>query len=229
MQESGKLITGESASLPRICKDDMRIDDIMCMAPVIPVMVIDDLEHAVPLSRALVTGGLRVLEITLRTPVAMDAIRAILAEVEGAVIGAGTVLAGSQLDQVAKTGCAFAVSPGFNASLLDAADGSPCPLLPGASTAAEVMQLLERGHKRQKFFPAEPAGGVPFLKSLASPLPEVRFCPTGGIGTANAQSYLALENVLCVGGSWVVPPAAVREQRWDEITRLARNAASLAE
>ena len=205
----------------------MTLDEIMRMAPVIPVIVIDDLAHAIPLTRALVKGGLRVLEITLRTPIAMDAIEAIQGEVEDAIVGAGTVLTPKQLEKVTALGCKFAVSPGFTPTLLDAAKGSPCPLLPGAATASEVMQLLDRGHDRLKFFPAETAGGVPFLKSLASPLPEAKFCPTGGIGSANAKSYLDLPNVLCVGGSWVVPKEAVTGDGWTQIEKLAKNASTL--
>lgn len=205
----------------------MNTDQIMQLCPVIPVMVIERLEDAVPLGRALVQGGLKVLEITLRTDVAVDAIRAIMGEVEGAVVGAGTVLSARQLDQVHDLGCAFAVSPGATDGLLDAATTEPVPLLPGASTASEVMKLLERGYSRQKFFPAGPAGGVPFLKSLGSPLPEAKFCPTGGVSLANAKDYLGLENVLCVGGSWVAPPKAVAEGAWDEIERLARDASQL--
>lgn len=206
----------------------MTLDQIMRTAPVIPVMMIDELDHAVPLARALVKGGLKVLEITLRTPVALDAIKAIIAEVEGAIVGAGTVLTPKQLDQVTALGCQFAVSPGFTPALLDAARPSPCPLLPGAASASEVMQLLERGMNRMKFFPAEAAGGAPFLKSIASPLPEAKFCPTGGIGPDNAKSYLALPNVLCVGGSWVVPKEAIVAGDWAKITDLATDAATIA-
>jgi len=205
----------------------MNTDQLMRAAPVIPVMVIDSLAAAVPLASALVEGGLRVLEITLRTDVAMDAMRAIIAEVPDAIVGAGTVLSPAQLEHVHAIGCRFAVSPGSTERLLDAADTIPCPLLPGASTASEVMRLLERGYTRQKFFPAEPAGGVPFLKSLASPLPEAFFCPTGGIGISNAKNYLGLINVLCVGGSWVAPAKAVADGAWGEITRLAAEAARL--
>ncbi|MEZ5932595.1 MAG: bifunctional 4-hydroxy-2-oxoglutarate aldolase/2-dehydro-3-deoxy-phosphogluconate aldolase [Alphaproteobacteria bacterium] len=206
----------------------MTLDDIMRTAPVIPVMMIDELEHAVPLAKALVAGGLKVLEITLRTPVALDAIRAIIAEVEGAIVGAGTVLTPQQLEHVAALRCKFAVSPGFTPSLLDAAQTSPCPLLPGAASASEVMQLLDNGHDHLKFFPAEAAGGVPFLKSLASPLPDARFCPTGGIGPNNAKSYLALPNVLCVGGSWVVPKDTIAAGDWARITELATDATTLS-
>ena len=205
----------------------MSLDQIMRAAPVIPVMMIDDLDHAVPLSRALVNGGLKVLEITLRTPVAMDAIKAIISEVDGAIVGAGTILTPKQLEDVAKLGCSFAVSPGFTPLLLDAAKSSPCPLLPGAATASEVMQLFDHGLNRLKFFPAEAAGGAPFLKSLASPLPEAKFCPTGGVGPWNAKTYLDLPNVLCVGGSWVVPKDAIAAGDWEKIEILAAEAAAL--
>ncbi len=205
----------------------MTLDQIMRTAPVIPVIMIDDLAHAVPLARALVKGGLKVLEITLRTPAAMNAIEAIIQDVEGAIVGAGTVLTPKQLEEVAALGCRFAVSPGFTPALLDAATASPCPLLPGAASASEVMELLERGHERLKFFPAEAAGGAPFLKSIASPLPAAKFCPTGGIGPENAARYLALANVLCVGGSWVVPKEAIAAGNWEQIERLAAEAVGL--
>lgn len=206
----------------------MTLDDIMRAAPVIPVMMIDDLAHAVPLARALAEGGLKVLEITLRTSAAVDAIKAIRSEVDGAIVGAGTVLTPKQLEEVTALGCAFAVSPGFTPALLDAATSSPCPLLPGAATASEVMQLLDHGHDHQKFFPAEAAGGASFLKSIASPLPAAKFCPTGGIGPKNAATYLALPNVLCVGGSWVVPKEAIAADEWARITELASEASTLA-
>ena len=201
-------------------------DALMRRAPVIPVIVIERLEHAVPMARALVAGGLEVLEITLRTPVAMEAMRAIIAEVEGAVVGAGTVRDPDQLAAVAKLGCTFAVSPGFTDRLLDAAADTPCALLPGAATAAEMMTLADRGFDRQKFFPAGPAGGPGYLKAIASPLPDIRFCPTGGISAATAHQYLALDNVLCVGGSWVVPKSALEIEDWTTISRLAREAAT---
>lgn len=201
-------------------------DDLMRRAPVIPVIVIEQLEHAVPMARALVAGGLEVLEITLRTSVAMEAIRAIIAEVEGAVVGAGTVRDPDQLAAVAKLGCTFAVSPGFTNRLLDAAADTSCVLLPGAATAAEMMTLADRGFDRQKFFPAGPAGGPGYLKAIASPLPDIRFCPTGGISAATAHEYLALDNVLCVGGSWVVPKSALQIEDWTTISRLAKEAAT---
>jgi 2-dehydro-3-deoxyphosphogluconate aldolase/(4S)-4-hydroxy-2-oxoglutarate aldolase len=202
------------------------VDTLMRRNAVIPVIVIDRTEQAVPLARALVAGGLDVLEITLRTPIAYEAMTAILAEVEGAIVGAGTVRDPEQLAAVGKLGCAFAVSPGFTERLLDAADDSPCPLLPGAATPSEMMRLADRGFDRQKFFPAGPAGGVEYLKAVASPLPDIRFCPTGGVNAANAPQYLSLENVLCVGGSWVLPKSALETGDWSTITRLAREAAA---
>ena len=199
-------------------------DQLLRRVPVIPVIVIEDAEKAVPLARALVKGGLDVLEITLRTPAAMDAMRAIIAEVEGAIVGAGTVRTAEQLDEVTKLGCAFAVSPGFTPRLLDAAEDSPCPLLPGAATAAEMLMLAERGFIHQKFFPAEPAGGTEYLKAIAGPLPDLRFCPTGGINAATAHNYLELPSVLCVGGSWVTPNSAIKINNWPDITRRAKEA-----
>ena len=200
---------------------------LLARSPVVPVLVIDSVATAVPLARALVAGGLPLLEITLRTAAALDVIRAIGEEVEGAVVGAGTVLTPDQLAAVERQGARFAVSPGATDKLLDAARDSAVPLLPGAATASEVMRLLERGHRQMKFFPAEPAGGIAYLKALASPLPEARFCPTGGIDAARARSYLALPNVICVGGSWVAPADAVRAGDWARITTLATEASAL--
>jgi len=195
--------------------------------PVVPVLVIEEVSAAVPLARALVAGGLPVLEITLRTPAALDVIRAIAGEVEGAVVGAGTVLSAAQYRGAAAAGSRFVVSPGATDAVLGAAAASTVPLLPGAATASEVMRLLEQGYRFLKFFPAAPAGGVAYLKALAAPLPEARFCPTGGIDAASAKDYLSLSNVVCVGGSWVAPAAAVAAGDWQEITRLARAAAAL--
>ena len=196
-------------------------------APVVPVMVIENLEDAVPLARALVKGGLPVLEITLRTKAARDCIKAIIAEVEGAIVGTGTVLTHEQLHLSDKLGCAFAVSPGASPMLMQAAKNFSVPLLPGAATASESMALLEQGYSLQKFFPAEPSGGAPYLASLASPLPQVRFCPTGGITPELAPSYLKLANVITLGGSWMAPKALVAAKKWDEVEKLARAAASL--
>lgn len=204
-----------------------KLESILQLAPVVPVVVIRDLAHAVPLARALVAGGTPAIEVTLRTPVALDAIRAIAAEVEGAQVGAGTVLTPRDLAAVARAGASFAVSPGATSSLLDAAAYGGVPLLPGAATASEVMTLLERGYILQKCFPAAAIGGAALLKSWAGPLPGARFCPTGGITEANARDYLALPNVICVGGSWLTPPAAVSAGDWNAIEALARAASGL--
>ena len=202
----------------------MTIDDIMGLAPVIPVLVIDELEHAVPLGRALVAGGLPVLEITLRTPVAMACLERMAGEIEGAVVGAGTVLTPSQRQACADVGAKFCVSPGLIAG--ERAQG-PVPLLPGIATATELMAGLAAGFERFKLFPANVAGGVDALKAFASPFQVAKFCPTGGVSAANARDYLALPNVICVGGSWVAPADAVRAGDWDRITALAREAAGL--
>jgi 2-dehydro-3-deoxyphosphogluconate aldolase/(4S)-4-hydroxy-2-oxoglutarate aldolase len=196
-------------------------------APVVPVMVIEEVADAVPLARALVNGGLPVLEITLRTPKAMDCIRAIVAEVEDAIVGSGTVLTPEQLRDSERLGCKFAVSPGSTGKLLGAAEDHDIALLPGGVTASECMALLEWGYGIQKFFPAEPAGGTAYLSSLASPLPQVRFCPTGGITPESAPSYLKLANVITIGGSWMAPKKLVAAKDWAAIEALARQAASL--
>ena len=197
------------------------------MAPVIPVLVIEDLAHAVPLAQALVAGGLPVLEVTLRTDCALDAIRA-MAQVEGAVLGAGTVLTPDQMSEARAAGARFAVAPGATSALIDAARLNEMPLLPGAQTCSEVMHLLEQGYTVQKFFPAEAIGGANALKSIAGPLPQVTFCPTGGISATRAPEYLALSNVACVGGSWVAPKDAMAAGDWGAITALAQAAAQLA-
>lgn len=199
---------------------------ICAMAPVVPVMVIDDLAHAAPLARALVAGGLPVLEVTLRTPVALDVIRA-MAEVPGGVVGAGTLLTPADVKAAKAAGARFGVSPGATQALLEACAEHDLPLLAGATTPSEIMALLERGYTAMKFFPAEQSGGIAFLKSIGAPLPQAGFCPTGGIGAANARDYLALGNVLCVGGSWVAPRAAMARGDWAEVTRLAAEARSL--
>jgi 2-dehydro-3-deoxyphosphogluconate aldolase / (4S)-4-hydroxy-2-oxoglutarate aldolase len=203
------------------------LEPILASVPVLPVLTIEDAADAVPLARALVAGGLPVIEITLRTGVAIDAIERIAGEVEGAVVGAGTVLSKGQLIAVARAGARFIVSPGVNAELLKAADDSPVPFMPGAATASEVMALMDEGYTLQKFFPAAPAGGVTYLKALAGPLPAIQFCPTGGIDASNFGEYLALPNVVCVGGSWVVPGDAVAGGDWSRIEQLARQAATL--
>lgn len=203
------------------------LEAIMRLAPVIPVVIIDDVADAVPLARALVKGGLKAIEITLRTPVALEAIRAVAQEVEGAVAGVGTVLTSAHYEQAAKAGAKFAVSPGATSKLLDAAEGAGLAPLPGIATASEAMALIERGYRYAKFFPAEAAGGAPFLASIASPLPQLQFCPTGGITPEIAPRYLKLPNVICVGGSWMVKPALIKAKDWAGITQAAAAAASL--
>jgi 2-dehydro-3-deoxyphosphogluconate aldolase/(4S)-4-hydroxy-2-oxoglutarate aldolase len=193
-----------------------------------PVMVIDRLEDAVPLAQALVNGGLTVLEITLRTECALDAITAIKANVPNAIVGAGTVNTPELLAAAVAAGADFLVSPGTSPSLVEKALSQDVPLLPGVCTPTEAMYLLERGISRMKFFPAEAAGGIDMLKSIYGPLPQIMFCPTGGINLAKASQYLALPNVACVGGSWIAPKNLVNEGRWDEITALAAEAAALA-
>ncbi|GAA2595010.1 bifunctional 4-hydroxy-2-oxoglutarate aldolase/2-dehydro-3-deoxy-phosphogluconate aldolase [Streptomyces axinellae] len=200
---------------------------VLDLAPVIPVVVLEDAADAVPLARALVDGGLPAIEVTLRTPAAHEAIRAIAAEVPEAVVGAGTVLGAAQVRTAAEAGARFLVSPGWTDALLAALRGSGLPFLPGVATASEVLGLLERGVTEMKFFPAEAAGGLPYLKSLASPLPRARFCPTGGIGAGNAADYLALPNVACVGGTWMLPPDALSARDWDRVRALAAEAAAL--
>ncbi|MEM9048987.1 MAG: bifunctional 4-hydroxy-2-oxoglutarate aldolase/2-dehydro-3-deoxy-phosphogluconate aldolase [Pseudomonadota bacterium] len=197
---------------------------ICAEAPVIPVIIVEDLTHAVPLAEALVAGGLRVLEVTLRSAVALEAIQAMKAAVPEAIVGAGTLRHARDLARVRAYGAAFGVSPGAPAALVEAIKADGLPFLPGCASATEAMSLADAGFDTLKFFPAEAAGGAPFLKSLASPLPDLAFCPTGGIGMGNAADYLRLPNVLCVGGSWVVPPAMMLAGDWAGIEALAREA-----
>jgi len=204
-----------------------QVESVMRLAPVIPVVIIDDASKAVPMARALVAGGTPAIEVTLRTPAALEAIRAIAAEVEGAVVGCGTALSARDLQAAQQAGARFAVSPGTSPRLLDAADDIELPLLPGVATASEAMALLERGYRHLKFFPAVPAGGHKLLGAWASPLPQLRFCPTGGINLANAADFLALPNVLCVGGSWLTPADKLATGDWAGIEQLAREAAGL--
>jgi 2-dehydro-3-deoxyphosphogluconate aldolase/(4S)-4-hydroxy-2-oxoglutarate aldolase len=203
------------------------IERTMRLAPVIPVVVIDDARAAVPMARALVAGGVPAIEVTLRTAAALEAVRAIAAEVEGAVVGVGTVLGEADLRAAQQAGARFAVSPGATARLLDVAEDSALPLLPGAASASEAMVLLERGYRHLKFFPAVPAGGAKLLAAWAGPLPQLRFCPTGGIGAASASDFLTLPNVLCVGGSWLTPADKLAGGDWAGIEQLARAAAGL--
>lgn len=195
--------------------------EILQAGPVVPVMVIEELAHAVPLARALVAGGVRVLEIVLRTPVAMEAIRAIVREVPQAITGAGTVVNGHDLAAVTEAGAVFAISPGLTSELLDAACQGPIALIPGIATISELMVGMDRGYRQFKFFPAEAAGGIAMLKAIAGPFPQVTFCPTGGISAANYRDYLALKNVACVGGSWIVPSELIAAANWQAITELA--------
>lgn len=196
--------------------------------PVIPVLKIDDAAKAAPLARALAKGGLPAIEITLRTEGALEAIRRASAEVPEAVVGAGTILNATQFEEAEQAGARFIVSPGASRGVVEAARDSAVPLLPGAITPSEMMAALEEGIDVLKFFPAEQAGGVAFLKSLASPFAGLSFCPTGGVSPKNAADYLSLPNVICVGGSWVAPDDAVKAGDWDRIEALAREAAGLA-
>lgn len=203
------------------------LESVLTLAPVVPVLIIDDLATAVPLARALVAGGIRALEITLRTPLALEAARIIGQEVEGAIIGIGTVLTPAQLEACDRIGARFAVSPGTTTLLLDAAEDAAVKLLPGSRSPSESMLLLERGYVFQKFFPAEASGGAAYIGALASPLPDIRFCPTGGVTPAKAKDYLKLKNVICVGGSWLTPKEALAKGDWAAITALAAEAAAL--
>jgi 2-dehydro-3-deoxyphosphogluconate aldolase/(4S)-4-hydroxy-2-oxoglutarate aldolase len=203
------------------------LEGILRAAPVIPVVIVDELSQAVPLARALVAGRLPVIEVTLRTAAGLEAIRAMAAEVPGAILGVGTVLEPSQYLAAKAAGARFAVSPGATPGLLDAAEQSGIAPLPGVSTASEAMALIERGYAFAKFFPAEPAGGSAFLSSIASPLPQLRFCPTGGITLDSAPRYLALPNVVCVGGSWMVNRKTIAAGDWAAIEESARQAAGL--
>ncbi|WP_421857050.1 2-dehydro-3-deoxy-phosphogluconate aldolase [Oricola sp.] len=200
---------------------------IMTGQAVIPVIVLEDAADAVPLARALAAGGLPAIEITLRTAAALDGIARVAAEVPEAIVGAGTILNAAQFAEAAAAGAKFIVSPGLTPELVEAADASPVPLLPGAVTSSEIMAALEDGYSLLKFFPAEQAGGAAYLKSLSSPFGGVGFCPTGGISAANAGDYLSLSNVICVGGSWVAPKDAVRDGSWERISELARGASLL--
>ncbi len=200
---------------------------VMTGQPVIPVLKVERAASIVPLARALARGGLPAIEITLRTEEAVDAIRIAASEVPEAIVGAGTILKARQYEEAVRSGARFIVSPGMTQELLDAARSYEVPLLPGAMTPSEIMAAMEEGYRLLKFFPAEQAGGAPFLKALSSPLSGVRFCPTGGISAANAGTYLSLPNVVCIGGSWVAPDELVNDGKWDEIEALAREASRL--
>lgn len=198
--------------------------EVLQTGPVVPVMVIEDADHAVPLANALVAGGVRVLEITLRSDAALESIKRISNEVPDAIVGAGTVATKEDLRKTVDVGAVFAISPGLTPALLQAAADCPIPLIPGISSASELMFGMEAGLREFKFFPAEAAGGKAMIKSLGGPFPQITFCPTGGISPDNYKEYLALKNVACVGGSWLAPKDAVMAGDWDEITRLCREA-----
>lgn len=202
-------------------------DNLVRGMRVVPVVVIEEADVAVPLAETLLASGLQAIEVTLRTPAALDAIAAISNKVPELVVGAGSIRNSAQVTDVLKAGARFGVSPGHSAALLDAVDAANLPFIPGAVTPSESLALLERGYTLQKFFPAGVAGGMPYLKAVSGPLPEVRFMPTGGISVENAPDYLALPNVACIGGSWMVPAAALRDRDFETIATLAKAAAAL--
>ena len=213
------MITAQQASIKAL--------EICQLAPIVPVLVVEDAAIAQDLARALVAGGLPALEVTLRTEAALDVISE-MAKVEGGVVGAGTLLTRDDVQAAKAAGARFGVSPGATDKLLDACEAEGLPLLPGAATASEAMALLERGYTVQKFFPAEASGGAAALKAIGAPIPQVRFCPTGGVSPSNAQTYLSLPNTVCAGGSWVCPKDLIEAKDWDAITELARAAAGLS-
>lgn len=204
-----------------------KLDAVFALAPVIPVITIDDAAQAVPLAHALVAGGLRVIEITLRTQAGLDAARAIIDGVPDAVVGIGTVLTPSDYERAAKLGAAFAISPGMSIELLDAANAGGLPFAPGIQTPSDLIACVTRGYELVKFFPAVPAGGLAALDALAGPFPNVRFCPTGGINLGNAAQWLQHKKVVAIGGSWVAPAAAIKAGAWAAIEQRAREAAAL--
>ena len=199
-------------------------EEIFAAGPVVPVLVINDVEKAVPLAKALMEGGIKVLEVTLRTPAAIDVIKRIAQEVPDSLIGAGTVTNAQQLKAVVEAGAKFAISPGMTADLLQAGMDSEIPLIPGISSTSDLMKGKDAGYTHMKFFPAEASGGVKAIKSISGPFPDVTFCPTGGIGPDNYNDYLALNNVKCVGGSWLAPDDAIESGDWARITQLAKEA-----
>ncbi|WP_298853352.1 bifunctional 4-hydroxy-2-oxoglutarate aldolase/2-dehydro-3-deoxy-phosphogluconate aldolase [uncultured Ruegeria sp.] len=205
-----------------------RTREICALAPIVPVLVVDDVAQARPLAEALVAGGLPALEVTLRTPAALDVIRA-MAEVPGGVVGAGTLVTADDVRAAKAAGALFGVSPGATDALIAACEAEGLPLLPGAATASEAMALLEKGYDMLKFFPAEASGGAPALKAIGAPLPQISFCPTGGVSPSNVLDYLSLSNVVCAGGSWVAPKQMVESGDWAGIQTLAREASKLAD
>jgi len=204
----------------------VRAREICELAPIVPVLVVEEVAQARPLAEALVAGGLPALEVTLRTPAALEVIRA-MASVPGGVVGAGTLITPADVRAAKAAGAQFGVSPGATDALMAACEAEDLPLLPGAATATEAMHLLERGYDMLKFFPAEASGGAPALKAIGAPLPQISFCPTGGVSPKNAEAYLSLTNVVCAGGSWVAPAGLVAAGDWDGVTELARAASQL--
>ncbi|MDC9725135.1 MAG: bifunctional 4-hydroxy-2-oxoglutarate aldolase/2-dehydro-3-deoxy-phosphogluconate aldolase [Gammaproteobacteria bacterium] len=204
------------------------IKEIMNSSPIVPVMVINNVEHAVPLAKALVKGGITTLEITLRTEAALESITRIKAEVPEATVGAGTIINIDTLNKAIAAGAEFIVSPGTTDAMIDAAIATGVPLLPGVANPSEAMRLLEKGITEMKFFPAEAAGGIPMLKSIGAPIPQITFCPTGGVSQKNVKDYYNLPNVACVGGSWMCAANLVDAENWDEITRLSAEAIEIA-
>ncbi|MGW4248113.1 bifunctional 4-hydroxy-2-oxoglutarate aldolase/2-dehydro-3-deoxy-phosphogluconate aldolase [Nocardia sp. NPDC004722] len=203
--------------------------NLLAISPVIPVVVIDDADTAVPLAHALLDGGIGIIEITLRSPAALPAIERIAAQVPDMTVGAGTVISSRQAIDATSAGAGFLVSPGATPALLEALDDTALPYLPGVSTVSEILAVLEHGVTRMKFFPAETSGGTGALSAFTGPLPQIRFCPTGGITPTSARAYLALPNVDCVGGSWLAPASAISTGDWDQIRRLAAEAAALSD
>ncbi|UBO73799.1 bifunctional 4-hydroxy-2-oxoglutarate aldolase/2-dehydro-3-deoxy-phosphogluconate aldolase [Aeromonas rivuli] len=201
--------------------------EVFAASPLVPVMVINELDQALPMVRALLAGGISVFEITLRTPVALEAIKLIAEAMPDAMVGAGTVLNSAQYDAAVAAGARFVISPGMTPALLAHGASGTAPLIPGVATASEVMQALEAGYDHLKFFPAEANGGTKALAAIAAPLPQIRFCPTGGIGPHNVADYLALKYVATVGGSWMLPAEALKSGNWAEVTRLSREAVAL--
>lgn len=199
-------------------------ENIFSQGPVVPVLVVEDVDTAVPMAKALVEGGIKVLEVTLRTPAAMDVIKVIAQDVPEAIVGAGTVINAEQLDQVQQAGAQFAISPGMTKDLLEAGNAGDIALIPGIASISELMKGIDLGYDHFKFFPAEASGGAKAIKSIGGPFPNVKFCPTGGIGINNYKSYLALPNVMCVGGSWLVPEDALKSGDYARITELAKEA-----
>ena len=201
--------------------------NVLHVSPVIPVVTLEHPQHAVPVARALVDGGVRIIELTLRTDSALESLKRITTEVPDILVGAGTILTPGQADAAVAAGAQFLVSPGVTPSLLDHMLQANIPVLPGVATVGEVMAVLERGITAMKFFPAGPAGGPDYLAAIGAPIPQVQFCPTGGVSLDSAPRYLSLANVTCVGGSWLTPLAAVEAEDWQQITRLAQGAAGL--